>query len=278
MRWVLREYSFYFVSIVLNIWTFIFSSRRRHTICYRDWSSDVCSSDLRPWVRAHSCPSAGRPLVARGAGSRGRRHGGPPSRDGRRPRGTPTPPGRRPRGRSLESGSATVVPWAAWRGLPSRPARQASTQRSDPPQRVARLPMTVAARRRLPPCAVQADHDPLVTSRLKVAPFEQPFDSPSGLLEGHAGLGGERLVVELDRGIGPDMGGEREQHRKIGAGGVRVPARPDLDQHAGDHPPAAVLFEVEPGHALVWVLGIEASRYIGAPGKLQFGVRSLWSR
>src|SRR3989337_1179056 len=23
-----------------------FSSRRRHTICYRDWSSDVCSSDL----------------------------------------------------------------------------------------------------------------------------------------------------------------------------------------------------------------------------------------
>src|SRR5271169_449261 len=25
---------------------FFFSSRRRHTICYRDWSSDVCSSDL----------------------------------------------------------------------------------------------------------------------------------------------------------------------------------------------------------------------------------------
>src|SRR5207245_6055690 len=24
-----------------------FSSRRRHTRCYRDWSSDVCSSDLR---------------------------------------------------------------------------------------------------------------------------------------------------------------------------------------------------------------------------------------
>src|SRR3989337_2516507 len=28
-------------------WCFIFfSSRRRHTRCYRDWSSDVCSSDL----------------------------------------------------------------------------------------------------------------------------------------------------------------------------------------------------------------------------------------
>src|SRR5207245_6975306 len=31
------------------------SSRRRHTRCYRDWSSDVCSSDLR--VRdAPGCP------------------------------------------------------------------------------------------------------------------------------------------------------------------------------------------------------------------------------
>src|SRR5215813_14902454 len=28
---------------------FFFSSRRRHTRCGRDWSSDVCSSDLR-WV------------------------------------------------------------------------------------------------------------------------------------------------------------------------------------------------------------------------------------
>src|SRR3989442_1830973 len=27
-------------------WCFFFSSRRRHTRCGRDWSSDVCSSDL----------------------------------------------------------------------------------------------------------------------------------------------------------------------------------------------------------------------------------------
>src|SRR5207248_5894379 len=27
---------------------FFFSSRRRHTISYGDWSSDVCSSDLAP--------------------------------------------------------------------------------------------------------------------------------------------------------------------------------------------------------------------------------------
>src|SRR5712675_12661 len=37
---------------------FFFSSRRRHTRCSRDWSSDVCSSDLqlrrslsKPWVQ-----------------------------------------------------------------------------------------------------------------------------------------------------------------------------------------------------------------------------------
>src|SRR5215470_19260927 len=29
-----------------KIFFFFFSSRRRHTRCYRDWSSDVCSSDL----------------------------------------------------------------------------------------------------------------------------------------------------------------------------------------------------------------------------------------
>src|SRR5439155_9385519 len=31
--------------------SFFFSSRRRHTRWPRDWSSDVCSSDLRPWSR-----------------------------------------------------------------------------------------------------------------------------------------------------------------------------------------------------------------------------------
>src|SRR5256884_6912638 len=31
----------------LHAGVFFFSSRRRHTRCSRDWSSDVCSSDLR---------------------------------------------------------------------------------------------------------------------------------------------------------------------------------------------------------------------------------------
>src|SRR5438105_12037551 len=37
-------YSFFFM--VFNFLVFFFSSRRRHTRSTRDWSSDVCSSDL----------------------------------------------------------------------------------------------------------------------------------------------------------------------------------------------------------------------------------------
>src|SRR6266542_3900089 len=36
----------YFLLFCCCISFFFFSSRRRHTRCYRDWSSDVCSSDL----------------------------------------------------------------------------------------------------------------------------------------------------------------------------------------------------------------------------------------
>src|SRR5436305_5236297 len=41
-----------FISILFIC--FFFSSRRRHTRCGRDWSSDVCSSDLRVQNRAES--------------------------------------------------------------------------------------------------------------------------------------------------------------------------------------------------------------------------------
>src|SRR5690606_40952567 len=42
---------------------FFFSSRRRHTRFSRDWSSDVCSSDLLParWHAKYACCSLGRP-------------------------------------------------------------------------------------------------------------------------------------------------------------------------------------------------------------------------
>src|SRR2546428_13979526 len=43
--------------------TFFFSSRRRHTRSDRDWSSDVCSSDLLP---AGAGPRAGGPAGERG--------------------------------------------------------------------------------------------------------------------------------------------------------------------------------------------------------------------
>src|SRR5207245_3467215 len=46
-----------------------FSSRRRHTRCYRDWSSDVCSSDLtllNPPARANL---TGFPAEADGQGN-----------------------------------------------------------------------------------------------------------------------------------------------------------------------------------------------------------------
>src|SRR5256884_3839769 len=42
---------------------FFFSSRRRHTRCSRDWSSDVCSSDL------HELADEGREISARSAES-----------------------------------------------------------------------------------------------------------------------------------------------------------------------------------------------------------------
>src|SRR6266436_8629268 len=38
---------------------FFFSSRRRHTRCSRDWSSDVCSSDLHRAVQTDFRPWAG---------------------------------------------------------------------------------------------------------------------------------------------------------------------------------------------------------------------------
>src|SRR3989449_10455662 len=43
-----------FIMHVFSIFFFFFSSRRRHTRCSRDWSSDVCSSDLHHFVSATS--------------------------------------------------------------------------------------------------------------------------------------------------------------------------------------------------------------------------------
>src|SRR5262245_63870736 len=48
------------ITFYLFIFFFFFSSRRRHTRCLSDWSSDVCSSDLRAVkARAHERRKAG---------------------------------------------------------------------------------------------------------------------------------------------------------------------------------------------------------------------------
>src|SRR5262245_63094327 len=59
----------------LPAFCFFFSSRRRHTRCLSDWSSDVCSSDLGGWTggfmadhRRHNSqqfPAAGAFLLGR---------------------------------------------------------------------------------------------------------------------------------------------------------------------------------------------------------------------
>src|SRR5437870_9344500 len=41
------------VCLCVSVVVFFFSSRRRHTRWPRDWSSDVCSSDLRPEYEKH---------------------------------------------------------------------------------------------------------------------------------------------------------------------------------------------------------------------------------
>src|SRR6266542_6786747 len=48
----------------LSIYCFFFSSRRRHTRCYRDWSSDVCSSDLVLAAAALSLAAAAQVAAA----------------------------------------------------------------------------------------------------------------------------------------------------------------------------------------------------------------------
>src|SRR6476659_4457943 len=41
---------------MIYVFSFFFSSRRRHTRCLSDWSSDVCSSDLPSAASPSSCP------------------------------------------------------------------------------------------------------------------------------------------------------------------------------------------------------------------------------
>src|SRR5690606_40033813 len=55
--------------IRLMVFCFFFSSRRRHTRFSRDWSSDVCSSDLS-WCGNHVSSGEKRPRVGKRVASR----------------------------------------------------------------------------------------------------------------------------------------------------------------------------------------------------------------
>src|SRR5690349_23130300 len=81
-------YFFYFACFLFFFFFFFFSSRRRHTRSLRDWSSDVCSSDLdedrRPARPARPCLGAGRRCGARGRGPCPRAGNGQAGRPGSR--------------------------------------------------------------------------------------------------------------------------------------------------------------------------------------------------
>src|SRR5690625_5418846 len=55
-------FNFLFLILLFDLLFFFFSSRRRHTRWPRDWSSDVCSSDLHiEWIgAAHLACTLGR--------------------------------------------------------------------------------------------------------------------------------------------------------------------------------------------------------------------------
>src|SRR5207245_5058939 len=44
-----------------SLYVVLFASRRQHARCYRDWSSDVCSSDLGPKIDVKLIDAIGRP-------------------------------------------------------------------------------------------------------------------------------------------------------------------------------------------------------------------------
>src|SRR5206468_8156631 len=55
----------FFVSLFFFFFFFFFSSRRRHTRSDRDWSSDVCSSDLDDEVQNDAAIDRGFPALCR---------------------------------------------------------------------------------------------------------------------------------------------------------------------------------------------------------------------
>src|SRR5205809_852304 len=95
------------LSAIILFFVFFFSSRRRHTRCSRDWSSDVCSSDL---ILAH-CPRLdGSVLHGWQCRSRGARRGRGVAHSEYRYRGGAGSAPERPRSVRLLRALAFLVP------------------------------------------------------------------------------------------------------------------------------------------------------------------------
>src|SRR5437763_16269512 len=57
------------MSMLLDLFFFFFSSRRRHTRYIGDWSSDVCSSDLRGRRKSRGCRTSFPARLGSGIGA-----------------------------------------------------------------------------------------------------------------------------------------------------------------------------------------------------------------
>src|SRR5262249_57168857 len=65
MRYLRRDMKLIFQDLQTALYLFFFSSRRRHTRLVSDWSSDVCSSDLRSGPAASDRGRIRRPRMCR---------------------------------------------------------------------------------------------------------------------------------------------------------------------------------------------------------------------
>src|SRR2546422_5567367 len=68
----MRSFRLFIIFVRYFFFFFFFSSRRRHTRCSRDWSSDVCSSDLcrgRDSAQFLWCPPGATAALANDSGA-----------------------------------------------------------------------------------------------------------------------------------------------------------------------------------------------------------------
>src|SRR5690606_32318477 len=140
--------------VILYLYLFFFSSRRRHTRFSRDWSSDVCSSDLyrdsRKLDRQETGPPTPRPALGNRAVLAHRPQVSTPARAARTPTGEPENAPSAPRETRNRSSPYPHPQWP----LEPQPEPRASGARLRPVAARAHFP------RPPPPDAILAEHRP----------------------------------------------------------------------------------------------------------------------